>query len=159
MINLEVLDVKGNNLSHLDLDGLTTLSDVNANNNKLTSISFSGLTNLETADFSSNWLTRVDNLDGAPNITYLDVSSNLLATVPESIMDLTFDTLSISNNCRDTEAMSSDLLTFLDSNADDTGRSSITNDACYNDPKEVDALIDLYNATDGPNGRDTNDNW
>jgi len=118
------------------------------------------LTNLHELEANNNWLTNIENIGDATNLHSIDIRNNLLTGISEDIMNLDPDEIYLGNNCRDTNAMSSDLYNWLDDHSsDDDNRHGIFNDACYNDPVEVNALIDLYNATGGPTEWDSNDNW
>ena len=149
--SLNNANVRENKLSQINLAWLPTLEYLYLSQNHLTTINLSWLVNLYELDLSFNRLSGLD-LNWLTNIDWLRLNGNLLTTLPESTMDLTnLSDLYLNNNCRDISAMSWDLVAFLDDNAGGTNRHNITNNACYNNPEEVDALIDLYNATDGPN--------
>lgn len=156
--NLYSIELYDNNLSSISLAGLTNLDDVELSSNHLTTIDLAGLTNLEYLYLDDNWLSSIDNIGDATDLYQLDISDNLMTTISTSIMDTSLDTSYLDNNCRDS-SISGDLFSFLDNTSDNGWWQNIENDACWNNPAEVDALIDLYNATDGPNGWDSNDNW
>ena len=150
--SLETLDVKGNNFSSLDLDGLVTLSYVNVNHNKLNNISLSGLTNVVSVDLSYNRLqTLPDNLYALTGTDmYLDGN------------------LTIQNNCIDRESLTTgeqEFLTIATNDTDgmwDQNMCPLADFSCETiadiSTGECNALVDLYNATDGDN-RENNTNW
>jgi len=55
--------------------------------------------------------------------------------------------------------MSTGLVSWINQYLEGATRQEISNPVCADDPKEVAALTDLYNATGGPDEWDSNDNW
>ena len=79
---LTYLDCSSNQLTSLDLSGLTALTylDCSGYNNQLTSLDLSGLTALTTLDCSFNQLTSLD-VGGLTTLTGLDCSGNRLTSL------------------------------------------------------------------------------
>ncbi len=76
-VNLETLWAQGNELTSLDLEGMSTLTDVRAFFNNLTSINVSGLTNLQIIGLNENNIAGI-NLDSNTSLTQLDITGNAL---------------------------------------------------------------------------------
>ena len=76
--SLEILWAQGNELTSLDLEGMSTLTDVRAFFNNLTSINISGLTNLQIIGLNENNIVGI-NLDSNTSLThppYIELSDH-----------------------------------------------------------------------------------
>lgn len=74
------MSCSNNDLTSLDLTGLTSLIYFGAENNNLSAIDLSQLAALESAFFKDNPLTSL-NLNGLPVLWHLNVSNTLLASI------------------------------------------------------------------------------
>jgi Leucine-rich repeat (LRR) protein len=77
---LKILDCSENQLTDLNVSGLTNLQDLDCDNNELPSLDLSGLTNLENLHCGGNGLTSL-NVSGLSNLQYLVCSLNLLPSL------------------------------------------------------------------------------
>ena len=68
LTNLSSLYCSGNNLTELDLSSLTSLNSLYCNNNNLTALDLSGLTNLGGATVSNNYFASMDAITGTEDI-------------------------------------------------------------------------------------------
>jgi Leucine-rich repeat (LRR) protein len=75
--NLKSLACSGNNLTSLDVTGLTSLENLSCNTNELTSLDLSTLPNLLTLDCSVNHLPSLD-VSNLINLQQLNVGMNLI---------------------------------------------------------------------------------
>ena len=78
--SLKKLDCSGNELTTLDLSGLTGLTELNCAGNELTALDLSGLTGLTELDCGGNELTALD-LSGLNGLTELYCSGNKLTNL------------------------------------------------------------------------------
>lgn len=78
--NLEFLSCMSNNLTSLDVSGLTNLSALHCQNNNLTSLDVSSLTNLQYFTCSYNQLTNL-NMGSLQHLETLECSNNQLTNV------------------------------------------------------------------------------
>ena len=81
--NLELLNCDHNQLTSLDVSGLTKLRTLSCVYNQLTSLNLSGLTNLEYLDCGRNQLTSLD-VSGLTNLERLYCSENQLISLDVS---------------------------------------------------------------------------
>ncbi|MES2544728.1 MAG: T9SS type A sorting domain-containing protein [Bacteroidota bacterium] len=77
---LRILYCQYNQLTSLNVSGLTNLIELNCSFNQLTSLNVTGLTNLLLFYCSSNQLTSL-NLNGITNLVYLRCGQNLLTSL------------------------------------------------------------------------------
>ena len=77
---LASLDCFGNQLTSLDVGGLTALTSLNFSYNRLTSLEVGGLTALTNLDCSGNRLTSLD-VGGLTSLTYLNCAANQLTSL------------------------------------------------------------------------------
>ena len=75
--NLEVLWAQQNDLVELDLEGMTTLTDVRAFNNNLARINIKGLVNLDIIGLNNNSISGV-NVSTNTNLRQFDIAQNNL---------------------------------------------------------------------------------
>lgn len=95
--NLVSLDFSNNQLELADISGLSTnLKTLVCIGNNLTSLDVSGLTNLETLNCYSNELTGLD-VSSLVNLKYLDCGSNHIASIDMSNLQ-NLISFNISNN-------------------------------------------------------------
>jgi len=95
--SLRILNCDGNNLSVLDLSGLTHLESVECRNNQLTSLNLSGIgPSLYELRCGGNQLASLD-LTGATGLVTLDCSSNNLTSLTFPAQDVIKD-INCSNN-------------------------------------------------------------
>lgn len=89
--HLFYLDVGSNQLTSLDVSGLTSLFALYASDNQLTSLAVSGLTSLSMLDTSDNQLTSLD-VSGLTGIVSVNVKGNTQMTTLDlsGIVDLHF---------------------------------------------------------------------
>ncbi len=78
--NLNTLIANNNELTNINLTGVTGLTYVNVPNNKLATLDLSGNTNLNTLFVYNNELTDID-LSGVTGLTSVDVYNNKLTTL------------------------------------------------------------------------------
>lgn len=117
MTNLKLLSCFGNNLSTLDLSGLTALETLDISLNSISTIDLSGLSNLKTFGSLEGALTSLDvsglallegidcgynqltsiNLQGATSLEDIDVSGNQLTEIDFSGL-VNLETVSCSSN-------------------------------------------------------------
>ena len=161
LISLELSD----NVIHSLPDSigkLVNLNELYIYDNYISSLpDISHLSALTTLDVSDNRLSAID-LHGLTSLQYLFLADNLLTTLWDDIMDIDgigWWQISLENNCRDTSSMSTGLVSWINQYLEGATRQEISNPVCADDPKEVAALTDLYNATGGPDEWDSNDNW
>ena len=76
---LHTLWVDDNDLTTLDLSGITSLREVTARNNNITSVDLSGMTGLQKIDLDHNHLSSID-LSGLDNLTSLGLGDNDLSS-------------------------------------------------------------------------------
>ena len=81
--NLEVLDCYKNQLTTLNVSGLTKLKTLFCQENQLTHLNVSGLSNLETLNCRTNQLTDL-NVSGLTNLVFLFCEDNQLTTLDVS---------------------------------------------------------------------------
>jgi len=93
---LRLLDLNNNELTTVNLSGLTALQWLYLNNNELTTVDLSGLTDLQWLDLSNNELTTV-NLSGLTALQWLYLNNNELTTVDLSGLTA-LQWLHLSNN-------------------------------------------------------------
>ncbi|MFZ0595886.1 MAG: T9SS type A sorting domain-containing protein [Flavobacterium sp.] len=79
-VSLQELNLNYQQLSSLDLSGMTTLLNVQLYANDLKNINLSGLSNLQSLSCGSNELTTLD-LTGLTNLTYLGCGQNSLTSL------------------------------------------------------------------------------
>ena len=75
--SLQTLDCTNNQLTSLNLSGLSNLVRLSCGNNQLTSLNLSGLTSLTSLTCYNNKLTSL-NFDGTTGLEFLDCSENKL---------------------------------------------------------------------------------
>jgi len=80
LTKLNHLDCYNNQLTSLNISGCTSLRDLDCHNNQLTSLSFDGCVSLDNVDCRNNRLTELDH-SGAPALTGLICQSNQLETL------------------------------------------------------------------------------
>ncbi len=73
--NLEVLWAQQNDLVELDLEGMTTLTDVRAFNNNLARINIKGLVNLDIIGLNNNSISGI-NVSTNTNLRQFDIAQN-----------------------------------------------------------------------------------
>ncbi|WP_394775347.1 T9SS type A sorting domain-containing protein [Flavobacterium sp.] len=78
--SLKELYLNYQQLTSLDISGMTTLQVVQIYGNNLTNINVNGLSNLESLTCGSNELTTLD-LTGLTNLTYLDCGQNSITSL------------------------------------------------------------------------------
>lgn len=81
--SLQTLDCTNNQLTSLNLSGLSNLVRLSCGDNKLTSLNFSGLTSLTKLVCYANQLTSL-NFDGLTGLEFLDCSENKLTSLDVS---------------------------------------------------------------------------
>ncbi len=84
--DLEILECMGNQLTALDVTGLTSLTVLVCNDNQLTTIDVTGLTNLTTLICSGNQLTALD-VTKLTNLTDLECNDNQLVSLDVSTLE------------------------------------------------------------------------
>lgn len=103
--NLEWLYVYNDNITEIDVSGMTKLGDLRCYKNKITSINVSGCTALVHLECQNNQISTL-NLSGCSALKYLDVSNNPITiwnitgcTKLEEVIvkNTNFKTLNISN--------------------------------------------------------------
>ncbi|HEY0091656.1 MAG TPA: hypothetical protein VGB43_04135, partial [Flavobacterium sp.] len=77
--NLQNLDVRINQISSIDLSGLT-LKVLTCSENQLTSLNLTGMASLEALWCSNNFLTELD-LDSLPNLWFIHCRDNLFTSL------------------------------------------------------------------------------
>jgi Leucine-rich repeat (LRR) protein len=110
--DLTYLSSSSNQLTSVDLSGLTSLAYLYLDNNQLASVDLSGLPSLTSLTLSNNQITSVD-LSGLPSLTSLTLSNNQIT----GSLDLTGLTSLASLNLTSNQLTSIDLsgLTLLSS--------------------------------------------
>ena len=83
LTNLQLLKCDENQMTSLNVSGLTNLQWLDCNDNQLTTLDVSGLTNLQMLDCAENQLTTL-NLSGATNLTEMDCGRNQLTALDVS---------------------------------------------------------------------------
>ena len=83
--DLETLDCIGNQLTALDVTGLTSLKVLACSDNQLTTLDVTKLTNLKNLFCSDNQLTALD-VTKLTNLTYLECSDNQLVSLDVSTL-------------------------------------------------------------------------
>ena len=83
--DLETLDCRGNQLTTLDVTGLTSLTVLVCNDNQLTALDVTGLTSLKNLFCSGNQLTDID-VTGLTSLTWLQCSDNQLVSLNVSTL-------------------------------------------------------------------------
>ncbi len=78
--NLKTLACASNNLSSLDVSGLTSLETLNCDSNELTNINVSSLTNLKSLNVGKNQISAID-VSNLTNLISLVVDSNQLTAI------------------------------------------------------------------------------
>ena len=135
---LTYLDCSSNQLTSLDLSGLTALTYLDCsgyNNNQLTSLDLSGLTALTTLDCSFNQLTSLD-LSNCNALTTLDCSSNQLTSLDLSNCNALTNLDCSSNQLTSLDVSGCTALTELDCSSNDlknldvSGLTALTNLDC-----------------------------
>ncbi|KAJ5559048.1 hypothetical protein N7461_003020 [Penicillium sp. DV-2018c] len=144
MVNLQYLDVSGNDIETLDgFSGLIHLRELKANdnrirnidgildlngllslklsNNSITAVDFEGseLTRLRDLDLSYNSLTSVRNVEWLPSLATLDISANQIAQFDSPASLISLRALKLSENrltAFDARAFPSINLLYLDDN-------------------------------------------
>ncbi|KAJ5813058.1 hypothetical protein N7447_010081 [Penicillium robsamsonii] len=144
MINLQYLDVSGNDIETLDgfaslihlrelkandnqirnIDGILDLNgllSLKLSNNSIATVDFAGseLTRLRDLDLSHNCLTSVRNVEWLPSLATLDVSANQISRFDSSASLISLRALKLSENkleTLDTRAFPSVSLLYLDQN-------------------------------------------
>ncbi|MDR0334962.1 MAG: leucine-rich repeat domain-containing protein, partial [Methanomassiliicoccaceae archaeon] len=140
-VSLQSLSCSYNDLTELDLSGLTNLKNLYCYNNKLISLPASKLpTSLQSLYCNNNPLTEL-NLSGLTNLTYLDCSDCKLTSLPASKLPVSLQSLSCSNN----PSIELDLsgltnLTYLDCNY-----CKLTSLSASNLPVSLQGLYCYYN--------------
>ena len=81
--SLKELQCKNNQLTSLNLSGLSNLDRLSCGSNQLTSLNFSGLTSLTNLVCYANQLTSL-NFDGLTGLEYLDCGANPLTSLDVS---------------------------------------------------------------------------
>ena len=94
---LHTLKVADNNISILNLQGLSNLNVLDASNNRLTSVLFDASSYLNYLDLSYNVLSQLD-LSYQNSLNYLDVSNNKLTTVGDLSRLNNVSSLFLQNN-------------------------------------------------------------
>lgn len=84
--DLEILECMGNQLTALDVTGLTSLTVLVCNDNQLTTLDVTGLTNLTTLICSGNQLTALD-VTKLTNLTDLECNDNQLVSLDVSTLE------------------------------------------------------------------------
>ncbi|OYU82937.1 MAG: hypothetical protein CFE24_13525 [Flavobacterium sp. BFFFF2] len=79
-VNLRTLHFGGNQVTNLDLSGMSHIQNLYANSNQLTSINLSGLTSLSYFNCSSNQLTEL-NLQGLTQLSTFNCSYNQITSL------------------------------------------------------------------------------
>ena len=153
-------------------NGLNNLTSLELSQNQISVISnntFNGLTNLLDFGLSENQISFIpDNIIyDIPNIQTLWISKNNLTTLPETLTWLTnLWNIAIKNNKICTWSMSTNMITFINMKAGWTSRQdSQDTSSCqiFNycstitdvTQSECEALVSLYNATDGDHWTNT----
>lgn len=113
IVDLRVLLCRSNELTSLDLSGLSALEIIECNSNYISDLNISGCTSLSVLTCWGNELTSLD-LTGFPNLTQLSCSGNPLTSL--NVSGLTSLT---SINCKNTSLTNLDVsglssLSFLD---------------------------------------------
>ena len=85
LTNLQWLDCRYNQLTSLDVSGLTNLQTLYCTNNQLPSLNVSGLTNLQWLDCSYNQLISLDVSEGMLSLSYLDCRYNNMISTDDVI--------------------------------------------------------------------------
>jgi len=80
LTNLKELYCSDNDLTFLDIRRLTNLKELSCSHNRLTSLDVNGLTNLEYLDCNTNNLTSL-NVQGCVNLEYLYCYNNDLTSL------------------------------------------------------------------------------
>ncbi|RDD46651.1 Leucine-rich repeat and IQ domain-containing protein 1 [Trichoplax sp. H2] len=79
---LQYIKISDNDVEYLDLQGLSTLMELNAANNKLTTVhGLDGCTSLKVVDFSKNRLTRLGEITNCTALQEINLDNNLLVTI------------------------------------------------------------------------------
>jgi Leucine-rich repeat (LRR) protein len=150
--NLKTLYCYGNQLSSLDVSGLSSLEDLNCEDNQLSSLDASGLSNLKYLDCNYNQLTSL-NVSGLSNLTHLNCSINQLSSLNVSGLN------SLTNlDCNYNQLSSLDVsglnsLTYLDcadnqiKSLDVSGFSKLIELECSNNQLSSLEVIGLSNLT------------
>ena len=151
---LEELLCRNNQLTTLDVSGLTTLKELGCNGNQLTSLNVSGCTTLQKLGCFRNRLTSL-NVQGLISLQMLGCHGNQLASL--DISDLSaLKRLSCYNNKLNTQAMTELLNALPTRGASDDAKATLytektepVEDNCkdYNTPAE------LKTAFEGARGR------
>ena len=81
---LEYLDCSTNQLTSLDVSGLTNLEYLICSSNKLSLLNVSGLTNFIGLDCSDNLFFSLDDISGLKNLTYLGCNNNQFTSLDVS---------------------------------------------------------------------------
>ena len=148
---MEFLSCYNNNLTTLDLSGLSSLSYLECSLNPLTSLNLSGLTSLKEVRCNGTALTALD-LTGSPGLEHLSCGNNNLTTLELAGLANLKYLYCYDNNLTTLDLTGSSSLEYLycyDNNLtslDLTGSSSLKFLSCYNNnltTLDVSGLSDL----------------
>ncbi|WP_298393573.1 T9SS type A sorting domain-containing protein [Flavobacterium sp.] len=84
--NLNYLDCSNNQMANLSISGLSNLTELHCGNNLLNTFIFSGLTGLEKIVLENNQITSL-NLTPYPNLKYVNCNHNLISNFNVSGMN------------------------------------------------------------------------
>lgn len=114
--SLQTLDCTNNQLTSLNLSGLSNLVRLSCGDNKLTSLNFSGLTSLTHLVCYANQLTSL-NFDGLTGLEFLDCSENKLTSLNVSKLTKLTTLKCYKNQLNTLDVSKLTQLTYLDCSA------------------------------------------
>lgn len=123
--SLKELDCTNNQLTSLNLSGLSNLVRLSCGENKLTSLNFSGLTSLTHLVCYDNQLTSL-NLDGLTGLEFLDCSENKLTELNLSKLTKLTTLKCYKNQLNTLDVSKLTQLTYLDCSANSMTALDIT---------------------------------